>query len=104
MTTTVYRLFDADGVLLYVGISGNPGRRFNEHSGDKAWWPQVARAEMEHFAEREEAEYEERIAIQYERPVHNVAMRAPDRAAEDLAGALDVTVATARTIIGRGAK
>ncbi len=30
--TTLYRLYNADGGLLYVGIAGNPGRR------STIWW------------------------------------------------------------------
>ncbi|WP_432003969.1 GIY-YIG nuclease family protein [Streptomyces sioyaensis] len=31
-STAVYRLFDSEGALLYVGISVSPERRFEEHS------------------------------------------------------------------------
>jgi hypothetical protein len=40
--TTLYRFYDASGRLLYVGIAGNPGRRFAQHGRDKSWWSQVA--------------------------------------------------------------
>lgn len=70
--TTLYRFFDADDVLLYVGIAGNPGRRFNEHNKDKDWWSQVARSTMEHHPDRHAALEAERLAIIAERPLHNV--------------------------------
>ena len=38
--TCLYRVHDAQGGLLYVGIAGNPGRRFQEHAGTKPWWEQ----------------------------------------------------------------
>lgn len=69
--TTVYRLFDTDDRLLYVGIAGNPGRRFEQHRTDKAWWGDVARIDLEHFATREDALEAERHAITTERPTHN---------------------------------
>jgi predicted GIY-YIG superfamily endonuclease len=70
--TTLYRLRDSQGKLLYVGISGNPGRRFHQHSKDKPWWPQVASSTMEHFDTRREAEAAEMDAIKTERPAFNV--------------------------------
>lgn len=74
--TTLYRLFDAAGVLLYVGIGGNPGRRFEQHRGDKLWWGQVARVTLEHHPTREAALAAELDAIQIEHPRHNIAGRA----------------------------
>lgn len=72
MTTTLYRFFDAGGQLLYVGIAGNPGRRFGQHAKDKTWWTQVASSSMQHFGTRTEAERAEQIAIRAEGPLHNV--------------------------------
>lgn len=72
MTTTLYRFFDAGGQLLYVGIAGNPGRRFGQHAKDKTWWTQVASSSMQHFNQRVEAERAERAAIRSEGPLHNV--------------------------------
>ena len=34
--TALYRLSDADGVLLYIGIARNPERRFAQHAAEKA--------------------------------------------------------------------
>jgi predicted GIY-YIG superfamily endonuclease len=71
--TSLYRLHDAQGGLLYVGIAGNPGRRFQEHAGTKAWWGQVSWVHVEHYPTRTEAEAAEITAIRAERPKHNVA-------------------------------
>lgn len=74
--TTLYRLYDADTDLLYVGISGNPGRRFDQHAKGptgKRWWSEVATGTMEHFATREEAAAAEVAAIQGECPRYNIA-------------------------------
>lgn len=70
--TTLYRLFDADDALLYVGIAGNPGRRFEQHAKAKLWWREVSRIEVEHFADRAEALAAERLAIRDERPLYNI--------------------------------
>jgi predicted GIY-YIG superfamily endonuclease len=71
--TSLYRLHDAQGGLLYVGIAGNPGRRFQEHAGTKAWWGQVSWVHIEHYETRAEAEAAEIKAIKIERPKYNVA-------------------------------
>jgi len=55
MTTTLYRFYDVDDALLYIGVAGNPGRRFEQHASHKEWWTDVVRVELEHFATREEA-------------------------------------------------
>lgn len=71
--TTLYRLFDADGALLYIGIAGNPGRRFGQHGTNKTWWSQVATITLEHHPTRDAADAAERAAILAEQPLHNVA-------------------------------
>lgn len=71
--TTLYRLFDDNLRLLYVGIAGNPGRRFEQHAGDKPWWGDVAHVRTIHFADRQAALAAERQAIQEENPLHNIA-------------------------------
>lgn len=77
--TTLYRLFDKAGVLLYVGIAGNPGRRFQQHRGAKLWWGMVARITVEHFETRELAAKAEICAIQTEAPAHNISGRVEGR-------------------------
>lgn len=71
-STTLYRLRDIAGRLLYVGIAGNPGRRFDQHAKDKAWWGEVASVNLQHFDSRPEALKAEREAIELEHPVYNV--------------------------------
>lgn len=77
--TTVYRLFSCDGALLYVGIAGNPGRRFEQHAEDKPWWSAVATIRLEHYDTREEARGAELRAISAELPAHNKAGVDPNR-------------------------
>lgn len=72
MTVTVYRIYDAEDGLLYVGITGGNVKRLHQHRRDKPWWESAARIELVHFATREEAMRAEREAIQTERPVHNI--------------------------------
>ncbi len=75
--TTLYRLFASDGALLYVGIAGNPGRRFEQHRGTKPWWGQVAQTSLQHFKSRPEAMAAEMTAIRTERPRHNIMGASP---------------------------
>ncbi|CAL9647890.1 GIY-YIG nuclease family protein [Streptomyces sp. enrichment culture] len=77
--TAVYRLFDADGALLYVGMSYAPERRIRDHRRQRAWWPQVASISIEWFATRYRASLAEAKAINTENPVHNVHQTPPWR-------------------------
>ena len=72
----VYRLFDAEDTLLYVGVTFMPGNRFNQHRREKYWWDQVVRKEFEVFENRSAAREAERVAILSEGPKHNLAWRA----------------------------
>ncbi|MFF7585865.1 hypothetical protein ACFZCK_00040 [Kitasatospora purpeofusca] len=69
--TALYRLFDAVGVLLYVGITADLGRRFTKHRNEKPWWRDVAEKKIEWLNSRPEAEAAEAFAIVAEYPVHN---------------------------------
>lgn len=71
-THALYRFFDQTGALLYVGITNNPGRRWSQHQGDKPWWHDVARIEMEPHPDRPTVLAAERAAIAAERPRYNV--------------------------------
>lgn len=70
---TVYRAFDAEGALLYVGASTRLGARLDSHRYGKTWWREVARIELAHFPDSATALAAEREAIRTERPAHNVA-------------------------------
>lgn len=71
-STGLYRFRNSDGHLLYVGISGNPPRRWVEHSDSKPWWREVASLSLEWFDTRAEALDAEILAICRERPVYNI--------------------------------
>ncbi len=72
MTTVLYRFRNAEGELLYVGITDSPDGRWSAH-GTKPWWPEVVEIRIERFVERRDAEMAEIEAIRTERPRHNVA-------------------------------
>ena len=69
--TQLYRHFDSDGVLLYVGISCNVLRRTGEHEGS-FWFDNVRNITIESFENRHDAECSERDAINAEKPKYNV--------------------------------
>jgi len=75
--TCLYRTFDGEGRLLYVGISGNLKGRMAMHKSKSAWYPEMVRASVETYPSRREAENAERKAILSEGPTHNVAKLSP---------------------------
>jgi predicted GIY-YIG superfamily endonuclease len=75
--TTLYRLYDANDVLLYVGISGKWLARMAQHAAGKGWWDDVATVRREAFPTRAEALAAEVQAIRDEGPLHNVRGRSP---------------------------
>lgn len=70
--TALYRLYGADGTLLYIGVTDNPDRRFKQHRDTKPWWPQVAQKTIEWRPSRVVALADEADAIRAEAPVYNI--------------------------------
>lgn len=68
----LYRFFDDDNELLYVGTSTNFGRRLSDHLRHREWAPDIANIEIEHCLTIDEMLDRERIAIQTEHPKYNV--------------------------------
>lgn len=70
--TSIYRMFNAGGALLYVGQTGNLPTRLDTHRSKKPWWTEVASITVEHFVSRDAALDAERRAILRESPEYNV--------------------------------
>jgi predicted GIY-YIG superfamily endonuclease len=70
--TSVYRIYDRDKGLLYVGMGRNPENRWASHAERHAWWSEAASFRVEWYATRKEAAAEELRAIRSESPKHNV--------------------------------
>lgn len=70
--TAVYRLYDVNDRLLYVGMGRNPMGRWASHADQHAWWPDVARFEVTWYPTRQEAAAEERRALREDDAAHNV--------------------------------
>jgi hypothetical protein len=78
MRTALYRHFDADGRLLYVGISMRPFQRLYNH--DRSHWSQdIATVRIEWFDARKDALQAELRAITTESPAHNLAGLKPPK-------------------------
>lgn len=77
--TALYRFFDEDVQLIYVGISNNPRARWEGHATDKPWWTDVVTREIEWLDTRKDAERVERLEIGAHNPKWNIAPGMPDR-------------------------
>ena len=74
--TALYRLFDEDGALLYVGVTQRLQRRLGSHRREKPWWGLVDHWETEWFDRRQDALKAETHAIKTERPMFNEVHKA----------------------------
>lgn len=96
----LYRAFDAEGQLLYVGISINAITRLGQHSSGSDWWTQVVRVEIETHEDRAAALEAEGVAIAAEAPLHNVAGSGrPRRSNISLTERRELTWSTERRVI-----
>ncbi|WIC40283.1 GIY-YIG endonuclease [Gordonia phage Holliday] len=68
----LYRFYNRAGVLLYVGITDNPLRRWKEHSKSKPWWPEVSQLTQDWYPDRASVEAAERHFIVNEHPKYNI--------------------------------
>lgn len=67
----VYRAYDADGALLYVGCTLNFDQRRRQHRS-KPWFDAAVRWETEWHPDFQTGRAVEREAIRTEGPIHNV--------------------------------
>ena len=70
----LYRHFNSEGQLLYVGISLSAVARLSQHknSDGSCWYDDVASMTIENHSDRYELEQAEKQAIKDEKPLHNV--------------------------------
>lgn len=74
----LYRLYDADGVLLYIGQTRNPAQRFRGWLSDHAargtrasWFDEAVRVDWRRYPNYGVVIAAEKLAIETERPLHN---------------------------------
>jgi len=68
---SLYRHYDYNSKLLYVGISLNALNRLNQHENNSEWYYQISRVEIEHYATLADALKAEKAAITNELPIYN---------------------------------
>lgn len=86
----LYRHFNKDDDLLYVGISLSAMTRLLQHQSCAAWFDEIVTVRIERFATRAEVRAAEALAIATERPRHNIA-RPPEKVGRILADAVGQT-------------
>lgn len=73
----LYRFWDSSDVLLYIGITMNPGERWKQHRAEKPWWFEVAKVTVENYPDRKSVLDAERDAIIAEGPKYNIVYNVP---------------------------
>jgi hypothetical protein len=67
----LYRFYDADMRLLYVGVTWNPFDRWTFHRRTKPWWESVRSFDLFICASDREAREYETAMIRTLHPIHN---------------------------------
>lgn len=75
----LYRFFDTDGALLYVGITNDLGARSRAHRKSAPWMRFVATTQTVWLDSREEVQVAEAEAIATEKPLFNKRGASADR-------------------------
>lgn len=70
-TTELYRHYDKDGTLLYVGISLSAVMRLGQHKAYSRWFAKIDTIKIERHTSRRAALAAEKRAIKSERPKYN---------------------------------
>lgn len=68
----LYRHFDKNGKLLYVGVSTSALKRLAEHKQSSHWYYEITNVTIENFDSRDAVLKAEREAIIKEKPLHNL--------------------------------
>ena len=70
--TSLYRHYNANGNLLYVGIANSHLVRLGTHMESADWRDMISTVKVEHYNTREEALAAEKLAIETEEPLFNL--------------------------------
>jgi predicted GIY-YIG superfamily endonuclease len=68
---SVYRHYDKEGALLYVGVSLSAIQRLGQHRSKSEWFCAITTVTIQRFASRQAALKAEKKAIRTENPLHN---------------------------------
>lgn len=85
----VYRVYDRDGALLYVGATVNVFKRMREHKRYARWWPLADEASVTTYEDRTMARHVEAVAIRDERPRFNVTRELSEECPRDVSDPTD---------------
>lgn len=99
LPTALYRMFDADGRLLYIGQSQQMALRMRAHDRHSWWFPFVTDLTVEWLPTRDAAMVAEALAIKEESPRYNAAHA--DRDWTDWSHLTDDEVAACREAMRR---
>ncbi len=69
--TSLYRHYDRDGTLLYVGVTQAPMTRAKRHKEESPWGHLIAIITIDDYPTKDEAEAAEADAILAEHPIYN---------------------------------
>jgi len=72
MKQALYRWYDENHNLLYVGISRSLMSRIKDHQDNSHWVWSAKYVTVEWYETRFEVEVAEKVAIKYENPKHNI--------------------------------
>lgn len=67
----LYRAFDRNNRLLYVGISGKWSERLHQHERESKWMERTDYVKIERFDTRDEVAEAEKRAVVDEKPIYN---------------------------------
>lgn len=70
--TTLYRHYNKEGILLYVGVSLSSLQRLGQHSNNAHWFNSITDIKMKSYASRDIALKKEKEAIISEQPLYNI--------------------------------
>lgn len=73
--TALYRHYDINGNLLYIGISLSAINRLSQHKNTSEWFNSIAKVDIEWFNDRESAILAEMEAVRLENPKFNIFLK-----------------------------
>lgn len=77
--TELYRHFDSNNNLLYVGISLSSLNRLGQHRDHSHWFNEISKVTIQRFATRKEALAAERQAVVSENPKCNINLKRTEK-------------------------
>ena len=109
--TELYRHFDREGVLLYVGMSISTITRLRAHKSTSHWFEQIVVITIERFESHESCVAAEKAAIKNENPLfnkkcvpkkHNRCTPIGQMSKRSIASHIGITIPTLNTWINTG--